>query len=111
MPDLDKGESSSNAGQCCNPAFVHAIAVPEIDMLGGLDKICAVAKGDGTIDVIDVELAVNSTNSSQSRKGSKSRSKGSMMPALDATTLDKSQGKRLHLDYTLGGHTAAVSCV
>ncbi|KAJ8616527.1 hypothetical protein MRB53_035899 [Persea americana] len=113
MPDMDNHESSCNAGQCFNPAFVHAIAVPEMDMLGGLDKFCAVAKGDGAIDVINItsELAVvNSTSSSQSRKGSKSRSKGNM-PALDATTIDQGQGKRLHLDYALGGHTAAVSCV
>lgn len=102
--------SSGIAGRCVNPAFVHAIAVPEVDMLDKLDKICAAARGDGAIDVINIETemaATKSKSSSNSRKGSHSRSKdGSSSSNTDA---DQNGKKRLHLNYTLGGHTAAVS--
>lgn len=102
--------SSSIAGRCVNPAFVHAIAVPEVDMLDKLDKICAVARGDGAIDVINIETEMASTkskSSSNSRKGSHSRSKDGS--SSSNTEADKNGKKRLHLDYTLGGHTAAIS--
>lgn len=113
MPNVDSHESSCSASQCFNPAFVHAIAVPETDMLNGQDKICAVARGDGAVEVIDTtsEMAVKSTSSSHSRKGSKSRSKDSAARCPNTTTLPQNQGNKLHLDYALGGHTAAVSCV
>ncbi|KAI6705418.1 hypothetical protein NL676_008380 [Syzygium grande] len=69
--DLGSSEmkSGNSTGQCFNPAFVHSIAVPDVDMLDKLGKICVVA-----------------------RENTDSR-------------------ERLHLDYTLGGHAAAVSCV
>ncbi|XP_061356426.1 uncharacterized protein LOC133300854 isoform X1 [Gastrolobium bilobum] len=102
--------SSNIAGQCLNPAFIHTIAVPEVDMLDKLDKICAVARGDGVINVINIEseiAAIRSKGSSNSRKGSQSRSKdGSSTSNADA---DQNGKRRLHLDYTLGGHTSAVS--
>lgn len=100
---------NNGAGQCFNPAFIHAIAVPEINMIEKLGKICAVA-GGGAINVIDVEseiAAVRSKSSSNSRKGSQSRSKdGSSTSNTDA---DQNGKRRLHLDYSLGGHTAAIS--
>ncbi|KAK7247185.1 hypothetical protein RIF29_42062 [Crotalaria pallida] len=104
--------SSSMAGQCLNPAFIHAIAVPEVDMLDKLDKVCAVARGDGVINLINIEsemAAIKSKSSLSSRKGSQSRSKdGSSTGNVDPYQNGK---KRLHLDYTLGGHTAAVSAL
>ncbi|XP_058092671.1 cellulose synthase A catalytic subunit 8 [UDP-forming] [Magnolia sinica] len=114
MPDMDNCESSSNANQCFNPAFVHALAVLEADMLDGVAKICGVGRGDGVVDVIDIEyeLAVaKSRSSSQLKKGSQPRSRDSTVQGANAATLDPNQGKRLHLDYAVGGHTAAVSCV
>ena len=66
--------------------------------------------GDGVVDVIDIgsELAAAQSKSSlKAHKGSKSRSKNSASTA--AETLNQN-GRRLHLDYTLGGHTASVSC-
>uniref|UniRef100_A0A5B7AZL6 Putative cellulose synthase A catalytic subunit 8 n=1 Tax=Davidia involucrata TaxID=16924 RepID=A0A5B7AZL6_DAVIN len=110
VPDVD---SRGNAGQCFNPAFVHAIAVPEVDMLDKSDKICVVARGDGGVDVINIEAelaAIKSKSSSKPRKGTQSRSKGSV-PSADTETQDQNGRKKLHLDYSLGGHTAAVSCV
>nr|VDC60184.1 unnamed protein product [Brassica rapa] len=97
--DFSKGRSqkiidfsSDNSGQCLNPAFVHSIAVPEMDMVDKLDKICAVARGDGIVDLINIE-------SELSRKGA---SKGSSRNNV---------AKRVCLDYSVGGHKAAVSCV
>ena len=58
--------SSGIAGRCVNPAFVHAIAIPEVDMLDKLDKICAVARGDGAIDVINIETEMAATKSKSS---------------------------------------------
>lgn len=103
-------ENSSSAGQCLNPAFVHAIAVPEVDMLEKSGKICVVARGDGVVDVINIEselAAAQSKTSSKPQRGSKS--KGSVSTV--AETLNQNGRRRLHLDYSLGGHTASVSCV
>lgn len=104
MPDVNNGGE-----QCLNPAFVHAIAVPEIDMLDKSDKVCVVARGDGAVDVINIEAeldSVRSKGSAKPRKGSQSKSKDT-----DLETPDQNGRKRLHLDYSSGGHTAAVSCV
>ncbi|CAN8245991.1 unnamed protein product [Cochlearia groenlandica] len=89
-------DTHNNSGQCLNPAFVHSIAIPEIDMVDKLDKICAVARGDGIVDLINIE-------SELSRKGTSSTSKGS--------SSNNDAVKRVCLDYSVGGHKAAVSCV
>lgn len=102
-------KSSSNSSQYLNPAFVHSIAVPEIDMLEKADKICAVARGDGVVDVIHIESEVASARSKTSakpRKGSQSKLKD-----MASTKTANCSTQRLHLDYSMGGHTAAVSCV
>ncbi|GMH30475.1 hypothetical protein Nepgr_032318 [Nepenthes gracilis] len=99
--------------ECCNPAFVHAIAVPEIDMLDKLNKICAVARGDGIVSVIDIEselAVIKSKSFLKPQKGSQLRSVGSVL-ATDIEARKLNGGKRLNLDYSLGGHTAAASCV
>ncbi|KAF3451289.1 hypothetical protein FNV43_RR07384 [Rhamnella rubrinervis] len=109
---LNDVNSGSNTGQSFNPAFVHAIAIPDIDMLNKTDKICVVARGDGVVDVINIEseLAVmKSKTSSISCKGSH-RSKGSSSTS-NMESPDQNGRKRVHLNYSLGGHTAAVSCV
>lgn len=101
--------SNSGAGQCFNPSLIHAIAVPEIDMVDKLGKICAVA-GGGVINVIDIEseiAAVRSKGSSNTRKGSQSKLKDGS--STSNTDEDHSVKKRLHFDYTIGGHTSAVS--
>lgn len=105
--------SSGNTGQCYNPAFIHALAVPEVDMLDKLGKICAVARGDGAVDVINIEWeldAMRSKSSTKPRKGFQSKLKDSA-PSGDVENSDDNGKKRLHLDYSFGGHTAAVSCV
>ncbi|KAM5587913.1 hypothetical protein ABKV19_006388 [Rosa sericea] len=108
---INFGLSDVNNGgeQCLNPAFVHAIAVPEIDMLDKSDKVCVVARGDGAVDVINIEAELDSgrlKGSTKPRKGSQSRSKNT-----DLEIQDQNRRNRLHLDYSSGGHTAAVSCV
>ncbi|KAF7840341.1 cellulose synthase A catalytic subunit 8 [UDP-forming] [Senna tora] len=108
LPDIT---SSSSAGQCFNPAFIHAIAVPEVDMVDKLGKVCAVARGDGAVNVINIESSLatlKSKSSSKHRKGSQSKSKdGSSTTNMDADQ----NSKMLHLDSSLGGHIAAASCV
>ncbi|KAF8092937.1 hypothetical protein N665_0395s0002 [Sinapis alba] len=94
--DFSSDTHSSSSGQCLNPAFVHSIAVPEMDMVDKLGKICAVARGDGIVDLINTE-------SELSRKGT---SKGS-----SSSSNNNNVGKRVCLDYSVGGHKAAVSCV
>jgi WD repeat-containing protein 53 len=101
--------SNSGAGQCFNPSLIHAIAVPEIDMVDKLGKICAVAGGD-VINVIDIDSeisAVRSKSSSITRKGSQSRLKGGS--SSSNANADDNVNKRLQFDYTIGGHTSAVS--
>lgn len=78
-------------------------------MVDKLGRVCAVA-GGGVIDVIDIEseiAAVRSKTSSNTRKGSQSWLKdGSSTSNTDA---DRNVKKRLHFDYSMGGHTSAVS--
>lgn len=89
-------DTQSNSGQCLNPAFVHSIAIPEIDMVDKLDKICAVARGDGIVDLINIESELSRKGTSS--KGSSSSSSNNVI-------------KRVCLDYSVDGHKAAVSCV
>ncbi|CAH2046270.1 unnamed protein product [Thlaspi arvense] len=92
-------DTQSTSGQCLNPAFVHSIAVPEIDMVDKLDKICAVARGDGVVDLINIESELSrKVTSSKTSKGGSSSSNDNVI-------------KRVRLDYSVGGHKAAVSCV
>ncbi|KAF5949249.1 hypothetical protein HYC85_011242 [Camellia sinensis] len=80
VPDAD---NAGSAGQCLNPAFVHAIAVPEVDMVDRLGKVCVVARGDGVVDVIDIEselAVIKSKSSLKPWKGTQSKAKG--MPHL-----------------------------
>jgi WD repeat-containing protein 53 len=107
---LQNGSSSSTAGQCFKPAFVHSVAVSEEDFLGGLHKVCAVARGDGAVDVVDLEyeLAPAKSKGHSRTAGSTVGSKGT--DPVDGSS-NQSQVKRIHLDYAMGGHTAAVSCV
>ncbi|KAF2948983.1 hypothetical protein DAI22_01g074000 [Oryza sativa Japonica Group] len=105
-PEMLNGSSGE---QCSNPPFVHSIAVSEEGILGGSYKVCAVARGDGAVDVVDLEYEL-----------APAKSKGLPRMAdlsLSSKSTDigdgcgsQSQGKRIHLDYTVG-HTSSVSCV
>ncbi|KAH0696972.1 hypothetical protein KY290_014397 [Solanum tuberosum] len=104
--------NKGNTGQCLNPAFVHALALPEVDVVDKFVKICAVARGDGVVSVINVESelnAVKSKSSAKPKKGSKSTPKVGGSSA--DPEIENQNGGDLHLDHSLGGHTAAVSCV
>lgn len=109
-PDV---HARGNAEQCFNPAFIHSVAVPQVDMLDRVGKICVVGRGDGIVTVIDIEsefYPTKSKNSSKLQKNSQSRSKGSVSSS-NTESQDQSREKKLNIDYTSGGHTAAVSCV
>ncbi|XP_050935714.1 cellulose synthase A catalytic subunit 8 [UDP-forming] [Cucumis melo] len=107
--DIPDNHPSSSTGQCFNPAFIHAIAVPEVNMLDKLGQICVVARGDGIVHVIDIETEKSKT-SSKTVKKVQTRSKG-VATACDMDNQEQTGRKRLYLDYTVGGHSAAVSCV
>ncbi|KAH6793027.1 cellulose synthase family protein [Perilla frutescens var. hirtella] len=118
MWDFSKGRpskimdfgSGGDAGQCCNPAFVHALVVPDLDLVDRVGKICVVAKGDGVVNVINLESELAAQKSKNSSKPkAKSISKGRHPPA-DPQTEDQND-RNLHLDYSMGGHVAAVSSV
>ncbi|KAG6419259.1 hypothetical protein SASPL_121475 [Salvia splendens] len=99
--------SGGNAGQCYNPAFVHALVVPDLDFVDSVGKICVVARGDGVVNVINLEpehAAQKSKNTSKPKMGTKSQLKE------DSPTVDQND-RNLHLDYSKGGHVAAVSSV
>lgn len=108
---MDFGSRGLNSGgQCLNPAFVHAIAVPEVEMVDKLGKVCAVARGDGVVEVIDTEVDFVST-SKRSSKPHKRDVKSSASSSTHIETRDGSGRKKKCLDYSLGGHTAGASCV
>lgn len=82
-------------------------------MTDRVGKICVVGRGDGILSVIDIESEFHPTkskNSSKLQKNSQSRSKGSVSSS-NTESQDQSREKKLNIDYTNGGHTAAVSCV
>ncbi|VFQ58832.1 unnamed protein product [Cuscuta campestris] len=93
MPDASNEEKTV---QCLNPAFAHALALPEVDMVDKVGKICLAARGDGVVDILNIDSDLNSSSKSK-RSSNKPK--------------DTSQGQNWRLDHTLGGHTAAVSCV
>lgn len=109
-PDVN---ARGSAGQCFNPAFVHSIAVPQVDMLDRVGKVCVVGRGDGIVSIIDIESELNGAtlkNSSKHQTKIQSRSKDSVSSSKTGSQ-DESWEMKLNLDYTIGGHTAAVSCV
>lgn len=112
--DFGNMEDKRTPGQFYNPAFIHAIVVPEMDMVNKLGKACAVARGDGVVTLINLESELDALKSkapTKARKNSETKSNNAI-EGTDATTVENQNvGKRLHLDYTLGGHTAAASCV
>lgn len=79
-------------------------------MLDKLDKICVVARGDGVVDVINIESELAASKSKHSSKPHKGDQSGSKSKA-DTENTNQNGKKKLHLDYSFGGHTAAVSCV
>ncbi|XP_072150023.1 uncharacterized protein [Setaria viridis] len=109
-PELQNGSSSGSAGQCFNPAFVHSLAVSEEGILGGLYKVCAVARGDGAVDVVNLEYELAPAKSKGPPWAATSTMSSKRTEVGDGSS-NQSQVKRIHLDYTMGGHTAAVSCV
>ncbi|KAG6534513.1 hypothetical protein ZIOFF_008416 [Zingiber officinale] len=110
MTEPDSSISTGNAGQCFNPAFVHSIAIPEVDITCGPNKVCAVARGDGVIDVIDLEASL-ATLKSKSSSLAKSAQRSKRGEAQSSNTHADYQNKSTQLDFSSGGHTASVSCV
>ncbi|KAI8023070.1 WD repeat-containing protein 53 [Camellia lanceoleosa] len=107
VPDTD---NVGSAGQCLNPAFVHAITIPEVDMVDRLGKVCVVARGDGVVDVIDIEseLAVIKAFSMFGEKGKYIISGGNdkLVKAWDCSryfdaTQTSSNSDLLHLSISL----------
>ncbi|BAD72990.1 putative G-protein beta [Oryza sativa Japonica Group] len=106
-PEMQNG---SSGGQCFNPPFVHSIAVSEEGILGGSYKVCAVARGDGAVDVVDLEYELAPAKSKGLPRMA-DLSLSSKRTDLGDGCGSQSQGNRIHLDYTVGGHTSSVSCV
>ncbi|KAK9706821.1 hypothetical protein RND81_07G153900 [Saponaria officinalis] len=110
---LDFGKLDDRKGndeQFCNPPFIHSIAVPEMDMLDKLGKLCAVARGDGVVSIINIESEL-AVSKSKGIKKSRNSTQGSSSTASLGDTENHNEWKRLHLDYSHGGHTTAASCV
>lgn len=102
--------NGSSGEQCSNPPFVHSIAVSEEGILGGSYKVCAVARGDGAVDVVDLEYELAPAKSKGLPRMA-DLSLSSKRTDLGDGCGSQSQGNRIHLDYTVGGHTSSVSCV
>uniref|UniRef100_A0A7N0RDE7 Transducin/WD40 repeat-like superfamily protein n=1 Tax=Kalanchoe fedtschenkoi TaxID=63787 RepID=A0A7N0RDE7_KALFE len=97
---------NSNApGQCLNPAFVHSVAVPEVDMLDKTGKMCVVGRGDGVVDVMAIEPEPAPAKTKTSGKKSQVKS------GTASTANDSWSRMSIYLDEAVGGHSAAVSCV
>ncbi|XP_073154182.1 cellulose synthase A catalytic subunit 8 [UDP-forming] [Henckelia pumila] len=122
MWDFSKGRPNKimdmgnkvDAGQCLNPAFIHDLAVPEVDMVDKVGKICVVAKGDGVVSVLNIDKELTAARKSKSSVKPKlgTNSKSTPKDAEASGSQDQDRIDRgLHLDYSIGGHTAAVSSV
>ncbi|XP_049935532.1 uncharacterized protein LOC116260955 isoform X2 [Nymphaea colorata] len=111
--DPTHANTSHSASQSINPPFVHAISVAQEDMEAMSQNLCAAARGDGVIDVINIESAlsgIKGRNSSQARKHMLVKHNKKVSQDTSETS-SSVQLKRLQLDHSLGGHTAAASCV
>ncbi|KAK6124244.1 hypothetical protein DH2020_041996 [Rehmannia glutinosa] len=101
-----------DAAQCCNPAFVHALVVPDLDIVDKVGKICVAARGDGVVNIINIDselAALKSKISTKPKQNTKSISK-SRSPTSDSQSAVQND-KNLNLDYSMGGHVSAVSSV
>lgn len=81
-------------------------------MVERVGKICVAARGDGVVNIIDIEsevAALKSKSSAKSKQGAKSTPNSSTQHANSQN--EDLKHKNLLLDYTVGGHTAAVSSV
>uniref|UniRef100_A0A0E0JFD5 Uncharacterized protein n=1 Tax=Oryza punctata TaxID=4537 RepID=A0A0E0JFD5_ORYPU len=97
-PEMQNG---SSGGQCFNPPFVHSIAVSEEGILGGSYKVCAVARGDGAVDVVDLEYELAPAKSKGLPRMA-DLSLSSKITDIGDGCGSQSQRKRIHLDYTVG---------
>ncbi|KAL3617013.1 hypothetical protein CASFOL_039407 [Castilleja foliolosa] len=114
MWDFSKGRPNTimdfgmegNAGQCCNPAFVHALIVPDLDIVDKVGKICVTARGDGVVSIINIDSQTKSKISTKPKLATKSKPKN----RAESQRPDRNN-RNLQLDYSVGGHGAAVSSV
>lgn len=104
-PGPNNHKTFNNPGQSFNPPCVHSIAIPEVEK-SDVNRICAVARGDGVVDVMDVESELGTM-----KHRNKYSENSKAMKLSDGDVNKTSQIKRLQLDSTLGGHNAAVSSV
>ncbi|KAH9309752.1 hypothetical protein KI387_037663, partial [Taxus chinensis] len=108
--------SDMSATQICNPPFVHALAVPEGILDRGNNQIIAVARGDGAIEIIDLEFETRvgiskNKQAPHARKGFQSKLAKNVNSKENIATEEKENQTRIHLHVGMGGHTAAASCV
>ncbi|GLJ38336.1 hypothetical protein SUGI_0780810 [Cryptomeria japonica] len=109
-------DSDTSTNQICNPPFVHALAVPEGFLQRGDNQVVAVARGDGAIEIIDLEyethMGVSKNKKSQhASKGSQGKLAKNVNAKESNTTEETEKQMRIKLHVGLGGHTAAASCV
>ncbi|KAA8515074.1 hypothetical protein F0562_018139 [Nyssa sinensis] len=92
------------------PYKIVDFGAPDVDSRDKSDNICVAARGVGVVHVINIEaeLAAIKSESSSKPQITQSRSKGSVPPA-NTELRDQNGRKKLLLDYSLGGHIAAVS--
>ncbi|KAL6538115.1 hypothetical protein OROGR_012103 [Orobanche gracilis] len=105
--------NGDGGAQSCNTDFVHAIVVLDPDMVERVGKICVAARSDGVVSIIDIKSEVASFKSkslAKSKQGSKSTTPKNTIHDAGSQSEDSSH-KNLLLDYTVGGHSAAVSSV
>lgn len=116
VPTTENAENASSANQICNPPFVHALAVPEENMDGKNNQVVAAARGDGTIEIIDLRFeshvtGAKSKQSSRARKGFQSKSSKNTNVNENIASGEITKGMRIQLHAGLGGHSTAASCV
>lgn len=78
---------------------MHAVVVPDLDIVDKVGKICVAARGDGVVNIIDLDLEPQLATL-----------KSKVKAKADSESADK-KDKNLLLDYSMGGHMTAVSSV
>eukprot|EP00252_Welwitschia_mirabilis_P027534 TRINITY_DN9468_c0_g1_i1.p1 TRINITY_DN9468_c0_g1~~TRINITY_DN9468_c0_g1_i1.p1 ORF type:complete len:397 (+),score=69.48 TRINITY_DN9468_c0_g1_i1:61-1191(+) len=116
VSDKFDAENPSSSNKLWNPPFVHAIALSENVPQGKNTQCTAVARGDGTVELLDLESEVHTAQmkTKQPVPGtgrSKSKLGKSKHANYKAGYGKDMNGSRTYLHSGLGGHTAPVSCV
>lgn len=106
--------SNEETPKICNPPFIHALAVPEGQLLGDVGRTMVAARGDGAVDVFDLQFKGDEMSDCRGKKKKSGEKLGrgtSESFKEEGSFVYDLPGRLCHLSSDMQGHTSAVSTV